>query len=196
MMLLVEIPRAARVWALPFLCALAPSERYAAKRGNRRKKITEWARQLLLEVRWWYPEREIVAVAVDSAYASLKLLDRCRTLSKPVTFITRLRLDAALYEPAPVRRPGHIGRLRLKGELLPNLSVVAEAARTVWKLATIANSGMGAGSAQSRSLPRGSCGTPRAYPPYPCAGFWYAIRGESSKPRPFCIPISMRTPSG
>jgi hypothetical protein len=39
--------------------------------------------------------REIVAVA-DRTYASLKLLDRCRRLRKPITFITRLRLDAAL----------------------------------------------------------------------------------------------------
>jgi hypothetical protein len=42
-MLLVEVPWASRVWALPFLSALAPSERYAAKRGKRHKKITEWA---------------------------------------------------------------------------------------------------------------------------------------------------------
>ncbi len=87
-MLLVPIPWASRVWALPFLSALAPSERYAAKRGRRHKKITEWAWQLLLQVRRWYPEREIVAVA-DSTYASLKLLFRCRSLSRPVTFITR-----------------------------------------------------------------------------------------------------------
>ena len=40
-MLLVEVPWASRVWALPFLSALAPSERYAAKRGKRHKKITE-----------------------------------------------------------------------------------------------------------------------------------------------------------
>ncbi len=113
--LLVEVPWASRVWALPFLSALAPSERYAAERGKRHKKITEWAWQLLLVLRRWYPEREIVAVA-DRAYASLKLLSRCRSLSKPVTFITRLRLDAALYEPAPPRRPGQIGRPRLKGE--------------------------------------------------------------------------------
>jgi hypothetical protein len=98
-MLLVEVPWAARVWALPFLSALAPSERYAAKRGKRHKKITEWAWQLLLLLRRWYPEREIVAVA-DRAYATLKLLDRCRKLSNPITFVTRIRLDAALYEPA------------------------------------------------------------------------------------------------
>jgi hypothetical protein len=137
-MLLVEVPWASRVWALPFLSALAPSERYAAQRGKRHKKITEWAWQLLLVLRRWYPEREIVAVA-DRAYASLKLLFRCRSLSRPVTFITRLRLDAALYEPAPVRCPGQRGRPRLKGERLPNLLAVAQDPDTVWKPAKIAN---------------------------------------------------------
>src|SRR5687768_6660442 len=90
LMLLTPIPWASRVWALPFLSALAPSERYAKERGKRHKKLTEWAWQLLLQVRRWQPEREIVAVA-DGGYASLELLDRCRRLSKPITFITRLR---------------------------------------------------------------------------------------------------------
>jgi hypothetical protein len=98
--LLTPIPWASRVWALPFLSALAPSERYAKERGKRHKKLTEWAWQLLLQVRRWQPQREIVAVA-DGGYSSLELLDRCRRLSKPITFITRLRLDAALYKPAP-----------------------------------------------------------------------------------------------
>src|ERR687894_429572 len=137
-MLLVEIPWASRVWALPFLSVLAPSERYAARRGRRHKKITEWAWQMLLVLRRWYPQREIVAVA-DRAYASLKLLSRCRSLRNPITFITRLRLDAALYEPAPPRRPGQIGRPRIKGKRLPNLSEAAEAPNTVWKPTTIAN---------------------------------------------------------
>jgi hypothetical protein len=137
-MLLVEVPWASRVWALPFLSILAPSERYATQRGKRHKKITEWAWQLLLVLRRWHPQREIVAVA-DRAYACLKLLERCRKLRKPITFVTRLRLDAALYEPAPARRPGQRGRPRLKGERLPNLSEVAEDPNTVWKPTTIAN---------------------------------------------------------
>src|SRR5215211_6877799 len=136
--LLAEVPWTRRVWALPFLSALAPSERYCQERGKRHKKITEWAWQLLLVLRRWYPQREIVAVA-DRAYASLKLLDQCRKLSNPITFITRLRLDAALYEPAPPRRPHQIGRPRIKGERLPNLSEVAQAPNTVWKPTTIAN---------------------------------------------------------
>ena len=136
--LLAEVPWASRVWALPFLSALAPSERYAKEAGQRHKPLTEWAWQLLLLVRRWYPEREIVAVA-DSTYASLKLLERCRKLRNPITFITRLRLDAALYEPAQPRYPGQMGRTRLKGERLANLSAVAEDPSTVWKPAKITN---------------------------------------------------------
>ena len=150
LMLLVDVPWASRVWALPFLSALAPSERYAAARGKRHKKITEWAWQMLLQVRRWYPKREIVAVA-DRAYASLKLLDRCRNLSNPIALITRLRLDAALYEPAPPRRPHQRGRPPLKGERLPNLSEVAEEdPSTRWEPITRSPTGMGAKSAWSR----------------------------------------------
>ena len=129
--LLAPIPWASRVWALPFLSALAYSERYAKEHGKRHKPLTEWAWQLLSLVRRWHPEREIVAVA-ERTYASLKLLDRCRKLSNPITFITRLRLDAALYEPAPPRRPHQMGRPRLKGERLPNLSVFADDPSTIW----------------------------------------------------------------
>jgi len=103
------------VWSLPFLPTLAPSERYAREHGKRHKKRTESAWQLPLQLRRWLPEREIVAVA-DGTYAALELLDRRRKLSNPITFITRLRLDAALYEPPPLRRPGQLGRPRLKVE--------------------------------------------------------------------------------
>lgn len=110
-----------RVWSLPFLSALAYSERYAKEHGKRHKTLTEWAWQLLLSVRRWHPEREIVAVA-DGTYASIELLDRCcRRLPHPITFVvTRLRLDAAaLYEPAPPRQPGQqIGRPRLSRALV------------------------------------------------------------------------------
>jgi hypothetical protein len=134
--LLAEVPWASRVWALPFVCSLAPSERYAAERGKRHKPLTERAWQLLLLLRRWQPERKIVAVA-DSTYASLKLLDRCSKLADPIAFITRLRLDAALYEPAPPWYPSQIGRPRLKGRRLPNLSVVAEDSATTWKAITM-----------------------------------------------------------
>jgi hypothetical protein len=61
--LLAEVPWTRRVWALPFLSALAPSERYCQERGKRHKKITEWAWQMLLQLRRWQPQRKIIAVA-------------------------------------------------------------------------------------------------------------------------------------
>jgi hypothetical protein len=136
-MLLVPIPWAGRVWALPFLSVLAPSERHATEQGKRHKKLTDWARQSLFLVRRWWPEREIVAVA-DSGYAAIALLERLARLSKPIVMVTRLRLDAALYEPAPPRKKGQMGRPRLKGKRLPNLAVVAEDPSTTWGSVAVA----------------------------------------------------------
>jgi hypothetical protein len=140
LMLLVPVPWASRVWALPFLSVLAPSERYAQEQGKKpHKKLTDWARQMLLLVRRWWPEREIVAVA-DSGYACIRLLAACRGfLPKPVTFVTRLRLDAALYEPAPPRKPKQIGRPRLKGKRLPTLAAVAHDPSTTWMPVVVAD---------------------------------------------------------
>jgi hypothetical protein len=138
LMLLVPIAWAERVWALPVLTALAPSERYDRDRGRRHKTPTDWARQLLLAVRRWWPDRALVAVA-DSAYAALELLAACRAWPNPVTVVTRLRLDAALYEPAPPREPGQRGRPRRKGERLPTLASVAATPTTAWTMVRVAD---------------------------------------------------------
>jgi DDE superfamily endonuclease len=138
LMLLVPIPWAARTWALPFLTALAPSERYNQEHGRRHKALTDWARQLLLVVRRWWPDRQLVAVA-DSTYAALEFLAACQSWSHPVTVVTRLRLDAALYTPAPPRQPHQRGRPRRKGQRLPTLATVAADPQTVWTPVTVAN---------------------------------------------------------
>src|SRR5438094_880534 len=83
-LLLVPIPWAARTWALPFLTALAPSERYDQEQGRRHKTLTDWARQLLRTVRRWWPDRALVVVA-DSTYAALDLLAACQSWAHPVT---------------------------------------------------------------------------------------------------------------
>jgi hypothetical protein len=134
-MLLPEIGWAQRVWALPFLTALCPSERYHQARGQRHKTLVDWARQLILQVRRWVPERALIFVA-DSTYAVIEFLHWVST--RPgVSFITRLRLDAALYDPPPPRRPGQKGRPRLKGARRPTLAQVLEAPRTRWHQLTV-----------------------------------------------------------
>lgn len=137
LMLLVPIPWTGRTWALPFLTALAPSERYDRQRGRRHKTLADWARQLLRIVRRWWPDRTLVAVA-DRSYAVIELLAAAQSWPQPVTIITRLRLDAALYAPAPPRRPGQRGRPRLKGARQPTLAAVATAATTTWTPLTVA----------------------------------------------------------
>jgi DDE superfamily endonuclease len=134
LMLLAPIPWAGRVWALPFLTVLAPSQRYAQERGRQHKKLTDWARQMVLQARHWMPDRELVLVA-DSSFAALELL--AALVCQGVICITRLRLDAALYAPAPPRRAGAKGRPRTKGRRLPNLAEVLTAPTTRWQRVSV-----------------------------------------------------------
>ncbi len=70
-------------------------------------------------------------LVADSGFAALELL---ASLGRHgVTCITRLRLDAALYDPAPPRLPGTNGRPRTKGARLPNLSEVLADVGTGWQ---------------------------------------------------------------
>ncbi len=130
LMLLAPIPWAERVWALPFLTALVPSERYNAVRGRRHKTLLDFGRQLALQARRWLPGRDLVLVA-DSSFSSLLFLSALQR--RRLTVITRLRLDAALYDPAPPRAPGTTGRPRKAGQRLATLAKVATNAATVWQ---------------------------------------------------------------
>jgi len=125
LMLLVDIVWAGRVWALPFLTMLCPSERYYKDRGRTHQKLTERA-----------PDADFgQSVVAYSSFAAIELLDAVR---EAVTFVTRLRLDAALYKPAPDRQPGLRGRPRKKGARLPTLKAVLASAQSVWQSVTIA----------------------------------------------------------
>lgn len=136
MMLLAPISWAQRVWALPFLTVLAPSERYHQQQKKRHKTTTDWARQMISLVRRLCPGRKLVFVA-DSNYACLELLCHCAGLKEPATMVTRLRLDAALYEPAPPRKPGRSGRPRKKGPRLPQLAELVKDPNTPFTNLTV-----------------------------------------------------------
>jgi hypothetical protein len=100
LMMLVDIPWAGRVWALPFLTVLAPSERYDHQRGHRHKCLTDWARQMLLQVRRWLPHRQLVVVA-DSSFAALELLFALSQMKSPVQIVTRLRSCCCTLSTSP-----------------------------------------------------------------------------------------------
>lgn len=128
-MLLTKIPFAGRVWALPFLTVLCPSERYHSERGIRHRKLTDRARQAILRIWRWFPEKKLIFVG-DSSYAAIDLLNAVR---EKVTVVTKLRLDAALYEVAPERVAGQMGRPRKKGKRLPTLNQLIKNPTTMWE---------------------------------------------------------------
>ena len=127
-MVLVPLAWADRVWALPFLTVLCPSERFYAQRGRRHQPLPERAWQMIQLLGRWVPDREIVCVA-DSSFAVLELLERIKRLPR-ASMITRLRLDAALSDPPPHHAPGTKGRPRLTGKRRPTLEAVLADERT------------------------------------------------------------------
>jgi hypothetical protein len=135
LMLLTPIPWAKRVWALPFLTVLAPSEGYYKDKIHKHKKLTAWAYQMVLQVRRWHPKRLLVVVA-DSSFAVIDLLWQLCQLKNPICMIARFRLDAALYEPNKPA-PRKLGRPRKKGKRLPTLKEIAEDKLTRWKRLTV-----------------------------------------------------------
>jgi DDE superfamily endonuclease len=145
MQVLAEVPWAGRIWGLPFLTVLAPSERYNLEHGRQHKTLPAWGRQLIRPLRRWLPDRALVVVA-DSTYAVLELLADAARLPAPVTVVTRLRLDAALYDPAPPREPGTKGRPRVKGDRQPTLAARLLDPDTRW--ATLTVPWYGGGTAQ------------------------------------------------
>lgn len=128
LMVIAEIPFAARRWALPVLTLLSPSERYNSEQGRRHKKLTDVARGGLLQLARWLPGRQIVCVG-DSSFAVIDLLNAVRD---HVTIITRLRLDAGLYKPAPTTGAKK-GRPRVKGTKLQKLSAMLTDKRRRWQ---------------------------------------------------------------
>lgn len=134
MALSVKVPWAGRVWALPFLSVLAPSERYHQERSQRHKTLTDWAMQMITQVRRWLPDRKLVLVG-DEGYARLRLLERCQKLH--VAGVTRLRLDAALYDRPQPKAKGKRGPQPKKGERQQKLKDRLNDPTTPWQTATV-----------------------------------------------------------
>jgi hypothetical protein len=126
-MAMIPLPFARRHWALPFLTILSPSQRYDERKGRRHKSLVDWARQGILQIRRWLPDRLIIIVA-DSSFAAIELIAAVR---RHVCFITRLRLDANLFAPPPECRRGR-GRPAKKGRKLPKLADILADPTTVW----------------------------------------------------------------
>jgi DDE superfamily endonuclease len=93
--------------------------------GRGQPSCPELAKEMLAEVLTWFPGKRFTLVG-DGAYASKKLL---ADLDERVTFVGRLRGDAALYDPrVPPAKAGKRGPRAKKGPKLPKPKEAAQKA--------------------------------------------------------------------
>ena len=128
LMLLVPVPWARRVWALPFLTALCWPAKSPPPR--RHKTSVDWVRQMMKQVRRWLPKQLLVLV-VDGGFAAVALALACK--KSEVVMVARLRLDAALYHSPAPQPPGKRGRKPTKGQRHRSLKVWAARSDTPWE---------------------------------------------------------------
>jgi DDE superfamily endonuclease len=128
MMLVVPVPWARRVWALPFLTTLCWPAGQAKRR--RHKTSVDWVQQMMLQMRRWLPGRKLVLV-VDGGFAAVSLALAC--VKYQVVMVSRLRWDAALYHRPGPQPPGKRGPKPTKGQRQRRLQGWASRSDTPWE---------------------------------------------------------------
>jgi hypothetical protein len=135
MCVLVYTPWSSRPWALPFLAVPVLSEKRCEKLCRAHRSPTKWASALIRKIGRWYPEREIVLIG-DGGYACVDLARSCE--DQEITLVSRLRLDASLYdEPAP-QPTSKRGPKPKKGSRQESLSERLLSKETRWQSCSVA----------------------------------------------------------
>lgn len=130
--ILVPVPWSRRMWALPFMTVPALGEQTSTRLSKRHRTLVDWADRMMDKVRRWQPDREITLVG-DGSYAAVVLVQRCQRLKKPITLVSRLRLDARLFDfPGPQPRSKR-GPKPKKGERQTKLAQRVADPQTAWR---------------------------------------------------------------
>ena len=123
-------------WALPILTVLCPSERFYTKQGKSVKKLTTWAKQIIIWLGRHCKElqRSIYLVG-DGSFATLELFMTSQHCS--IGLIARMKLNARLYHLPPKKRPkGKRGPIPPVGKRLLSMEKRVTDKRIKWKSVT------------------------------------------------------------
>jgi hypothetical protein len=129
---LVSVPWSQRPWALPFMTVLALGQKTSTRLNKRHRTLVQWADFMIDKVRGWQPEREIILTG-DGSYAAVALVQRCQRLKKPVKLVSRLRLDARLFDFSSPQPKSKRGPKPKKGARQVQLTQRLEDPETKWK---------------------------------------------------------------
>jgi len=134
--ILVPVPWSERLWALPFMTIPTRSPKTSAKLNRRHRTLVGWADVMIQKVRRWQPDREIILVG-DGTYAAVPLVQRCQRFKRPVKLVSRLRLDARLFDPPGPQPKSKRGPKPKKGRRQPTLAARLADPDTPWEELTV-----------------------------------------------------------
>lgn len=132
--LIVKLPWSNRRWALPFMTVLCPSKKHDEQKDLRHKSSIDRAMQMVYIISRIL-KRSWILVG-DGGFACLKLGHTCVTSG--ATLVSRLRLDASLFEDAKISPVKRRGRKPVKGAKIPNLKEQIKAGSLHWQESRIA----------------------------------------------------------
>lgn len=133
MTLIVLLPWCKRPWALPFMVILSPSKKSDEAAYKRHKTSIDWTIQMVRCVSRWLNRAPWILVG-DGAYACMELAKTC--VKSGATLISRLRLDAQLYEFPNVKPVGKRGRNQVKGLRIQLKELLSDPSQT-WQMLTV-----------------------------------------------------------
>lgn len=133
MVLIVPLPWSKRPWALPFMTILSPSKKADEAAGKRHKTSIDWTIQMMQCVSRWLNRAAWILLG-DGAYACMALAKAC--IKCGVTLVSRLRLDAQLYELPEPKIKGKKGRNRVKGKRIQLKELLTDP-NQVWQNLTV-----------------------------------------------------------
>lgn len=108
--LAIPLPGTSKIYCLPIHALLHLA-------GKHHKSEATLAKEMLLDILGWFPDRKLVLIG-DGAYSAGNLLG---DLDPRVTYVGVMRADAALYDPiVPRQSKSKRGRKPNKGPRLPN----------------------------------------------------------------------------
>jgi len=129
LMLIVPLPWCKRSWALPFMTILAPSKKANKAKNREHKTSIDWTIIAVRVITRWL-KRSFILIG-DGGFACIRLGHAC--IKHNITLISRLRLDAALYELVLNPEKGKVGRRREKGNRFTSLKQLAADFTQAWR---------------------------------------------------------------
>jgi len=127
----VKFPFCKRMLALPFLSILEFSKKCDEEAKRRHKTTLRWTSQAICRVRRWIGKARSLIVVGDGGFAAGELAFDCIRMG--VTLVSRLKMNAALFDFPPEKVPGKRGRPASKGEKLKNFKEMLSMKGLPWK---------------------------------------------------------------